>query len=327
MRIALVSALLALSVTASAGAASSAPVVPLPPGSMIAGVDVGGLGPKAAGAALHHALPRMWGGRIFVHARHHRVALTSFQAGQTIRYGAMVKQAFALAAAGKPVAVQLDRTLSRRRLTKAVDLVGRRVNKPARDARVRFGIAHIARYKARNGLAVDGSRLRRALVRELLRPHARRLVRPRLVRVAPRVTMRDLASRYATYISIDRGSFRLRLFKHLRHAATYPIAVGRAGLATPAGLHRILWKETNPAWHVPNSAWAGSLAGQTIPAGDPRNPIKARYMAVGSGFGIHGTAESWSIGTRASHGCIRMRIPDVIALYARTPVGTPVLIR
>jgi lipoprotein-anchoring transpeptidase ErfK/SrfK len=139
--------------------------------------------------------------------------------------------------------------------------------------------------------------------------------------------MRALARRYATYISIDRGSFRLRLFKYLRHAATYPIAVGRAGLATPAGLHHIQWKDSNPAWHVPNSAWAGSLAGQTIPPGDPRNPIKARYMAVGPGFGIHGTSESWSIGTRASHGCIRMRIPDVIALYARTPVGTPVLIR
>jgi len=29
---------------------------------------------------------------------------------------------------------------------------------------------------------------------------------------------------------------------------------------------------------------------------------------------------------RASHGCIRMHVPDVIALYKRVPLGTPVLI-
>jgi lipoprotein-anchoring transpeptidase ErfK/SrfK len=49
-------------------------------------------------------------------------------------------------------------------------------------------------------------------------------------------------------------------------------------------------------------------------------------MGLGGGVGIHGTGEDWSIGTRASHGCIRMHVPDVIALYNRTPLGTPVLI-
>jgi lipoprotein-anchoring transpeptidase ErfK/SrfK len=48
---------------------------------------------------------------------------------------------------------------------------------------------------------------------------------------------------------------------------------------------------------------------------------------VNGAVGIHGTAEEWSIGSRASHGCIRMRVSDVIELYRRVPVGTPVLIR
>jgi lipoprotein-anchoring transpeptidase ErfK/SrfK len=43
--------------------------------------------------------------------------------------------------------------------------------------------------------------------------------------------------------------------------------------------------------------------------------------------GIHGTAAEWSIGTAASHGCIRMRVADVIALYPKVPIGTAVLIR
>jgi lipoprotein-anchoring transpeptidase ErfK/SrfK len=107
---------------------------------------------------------------------------------------------------------------------------------------------------------------------------------------------------------------------------TYSIAVGMAGLETPAGIRQVLEKQVNPAWHVPNSPWAGSLAGQTIPASDPRDPIKARWLGLGDGVGIHGTAEDWSIGTRASHGCIRMHVSDVINLYPRVPVGTPVLI-
>jgi lipoprotein-anchoring transpeptidase ErfK/SrfK len=100
-----------------------------------------------------------------------------------------------------------------------------------------------------------------------------------------------------------------------------------AGLSTPAGLFSITSKQVNPAWHVPNAAWAGSLAGQVIPGGAPNNPLKARWLGITDGVGIHGTAEDWSIGSRASHGCIRMHVHDVIALYPRVPIGTPVLIR
>ena len=100
-----------------------------------------------------------------------------------------------------------------------------------------------------------------------------------------------------------------------------------AGLETPSGTYRIQDKQVDPAWHVPNSAWAGSLAGQVIPGGAPDNPLKARWMGIYDGVGIHGTAEDWSIGSQASHGCIRMHVSDVIDLYDRVSVGTQVLIR
>jgi lipoprotein-anchoring transpeptidase ErfK/SrfK len=99
-----------------------------------------------------------------------------------------------------------------------------------------------------------------------------------------------------------------------------------AGLSTPAGQFSITDKQVNPAWHVPNAAWAGSLAGQVIPGGAPNNPLRARWLGIRDGVGIHGTNEDWSIGSRASHGCIRMHVGDVIALYPRVPIGTPVLI-
>jgi lipoprotein-anchoring transpeptidase ErfK/SrfK len=97
------------------------------------------------------------------------------------------------------------------------------------------------------------------------------------------------------------------------------------GLETPAGLYHIQDKQVNPSWHVPNSAWAGDLAGKVIPPG-PQDPIKARWMGFNGGAGIHGTDVLGSLGSAASHGCVRMAIPDVEALYDQVDVGTPVFV-
>jgi lipoprotein-anchoring transpeptidase ErfK/SrfK len=84
-------------------------------------------------------------------------------------------------------------------------------------------------------------------------------------------------------------------------------------------------KAVNPSWFVPNKPWAGSLAGKVIPPG-PENPIKSRWMGIYDGAGIHGTSDTASIGTPASHGCIRMLIPEVEELYDQVPVRTPIYI-
>ena len=153
-----------------------------------------------------------------------------------------------------------------------------------------------------------------------------RLVRAELSKTAPKVTTARLAQRYTTILAVDRTHFRISLFKHLKRVQTYPIAVGQVGLETPAGQYTIQNKAVNPAWHVPNSAWAGSLAGQVIPGGAPNNPIKARWLGVYDGVGVHGTSDRGSIGSNASHGCIRMLIEDVEKLYDEVPVGTPIFI-
>jgi lipoprotein-anchoring transpeptidase ErfK/SrfK len=164
-------------------------------------------------------------------------------------------------------------------------------------------------------------------VDELWRPTQARTVRAHLLHPRPAVRTKTLRRIHRTYISVDRGSRTVRLFKRLRRVRTFRVAVGAAGYDTPAGLHHVLSKQRDPTWYVPNRAWAGSLAGQVIPPSDPRNPLEARFISLGGGVGFHGTADLASIGQAASHGCIRMTVPDVIALYNRTPVGTPVLIR
>jgi lipoprotein-anchoring transpeptidase ErfK/SrfK len=142
----------------------------------------------------------------------------------------------------------------------------------------------------------------------------------------PEVNKKELAQAYPRYIYIDRGSYTLRFYHHLKLEKSYSIAVGQQGLETPAGLYHALDKQVNPSWHVPNSAWAGSLAGQVIPPG-PSDPLKARWIGIFDGAGIHGTDDVGSLGSAASHGCVRMSIPDVIDLYDRVEVGDPIYIQ
>ena len=141
----------------------------------------------------------------------------------------------------------------------------------------------------------------------------------------PEITKSEVAAEYPSYLTLDRATFKLRLWRHLKLAKEYTVAVGMEGLETPEGLYEIQEKEVNPPWHVPDSAWAGDLAGKTIPPG-PEDPIKARWMGIYEGAGIHGTEETESLGTAGSHGCIRMAIPDVIELYPLVEVGTPIYI-
>jgi lipoprotein-anchoring transpeptidase ErfK/SrfK len=205
--------------------------------------------------------------------------------------------------------------------------VRRRIDRPAQDAEVAFTATGVQRVAERTGLRVDRRWLRDRVEAALLRPRpADRLITARVAKVAPDVTRDELADRHATVVTVDRASFTLRLFKRLKLVKSYPIAVGQVGLETPPGLYDIQNKAVDPAWSVPNSDWAGALAGSVIPGGVPENPLKARWLGIYNGVGIHGTAERASIGSNASHGCIRMLVEDVTDLYDRVPVGADVYI-
>ena len=169
--------------------------------------------------------------------------------------------------------------------------------------------------------------LRQRLAQALTVPGVGRRVKAPVSITRPKVTQAQLAHKYPVLLVADRTSFKLRLYKQLTLVKEYTVAVGAIGFDTPAGLYHIQNKEINPTWHVPNSAWAGDLAGTTVPGGVPDNPLKARWLGIFDGAGIHGTDETYSLGHAASHGCIRMAIPDVIELYDQVPVGAPDLHR
>jgi lipoprotein-anchoring transpeptidase ErfK/SrfK len=142
----------------------------------------------------------------------------------------------------------------------------------------------------------------------------------------PEVTTKDLADQYPVYLTVDRSSFQLKLWKNLELAKTYTVAIGAEGFDTPTGEYAIQDKAVDPTWNVPDSDWAGDLAGTVVPGGSADNPLKARWMGIYNGAGIHGTDDTASLGSAASHGCVRMSVPDVIDLYDQVPVGTPIYI-
>jgi hypothetical protein len=230
---------------------------------------------------------------------------------------------------GRPLdaSIPLHASISSAHVATIVGGVARVVDRPARDAHLTplplgTGV-HVVPSHA--GLAVKRRLLERDLSAALLRVDGSRVLPVPTHAVAPRWWTSTLERRYGTLILVSRETFTLRLFKHLKLAKTYRIAVGRAGLETPAGFYEINDKQVNPSWHVPLSAWAGDLAGRVIPPG-PDDPIKARWMGFFNGAGIHGTSETWSLGSAASHGCIRMAIPDVEQLYELVPLHTPIYV-
>jgi lipoprotein-anchoring transpeptidase ErfK/SrfK len=211
------------------------------------------------------------------------------------------------------------------RLDQRVRRLAKHVERPPQDADVDISTAGVKVVRSQRGLKVDTGALSRTLTQVLTTADAVRDVKVPATFVKPKVTTKEVAKKYPRIIVVNRGSFRLSLYEHLKPVKSYPIAVGMAGLETPAGLYHIQDKQVNPYWHVPNSAWAGSLAGQVIPPG-PGNPIQARWMGIYNGAGIHGTTDVGSLGSAASHGCVRMSIPDVEDLYDRVDVGTPVYV-
>ncbi len=309
-------------------------------GVPVAGIDLGGLSRHEAEAKLRRDFEQPLLEPVRVRYNGTPKTLTAAGSGVEVDVTGMVDEAvskshrgfFVFSAVRNALGVSRNEkianriTYSHEAVDNFVHRIARAHNRKALDARVTFSASGLGEVDGQVGVRVKERKLRRAIIAAFTNPELEHRIRVPVKRKRPSVERKDLAAKYPTALIIDRSGFKLRLYKNLKHSKTYPIAVGQVGLETPAGLYSIAEKQFNPAWHVPNSDWAGDLAGKTIPPGDPGNPIKARWLGIFGGVGIHGTSDSGSIGSAASHGCIRMLIPDVEDLYDRVPVGTPVYI-
>jgi len=309
-------------------------------GVSVNGVDVGGLTPERARAKLRAALLEPLNRPVTARFEGRRFTLTPERAEISIDIDGSVDRALARSREGNMLTrtwrevrgeeldedVTAEVSYSRAAVRHLVDRVERRLTIEPRDAELDLETGQVDPTPSRDGRSVRTNRLRREIQREILDDSGSRSVRVRTTVVEPKVTTADLKKKYPAIIVVNRSAFQLTLYKNLEPAKTYGIAIGAAGQETPTGLYSIANKAVNPAWSVPNSDWAGDLAGTVVPANDPSNPIKARWLGIYDGVGIHGTDVTSSIGSAASKGCLRMRIPEVIELYDQVPVGAPVYI-
>ena len=109
-------------------------------------------------------------------------------------------------------------------------------------------------------------------------------------------------------------------------ALRYPVAVGKFGKQW-RGMATVDGKYVEPAWAPPAEVKrAEPWLPNYIAGGSPHNPMGARALTLsGDQYAIHGTNRPGSIGTAASFGCIRMLNRDIVDLYDRVLVGTPVV--
>jgi lipoprotein-anchoring transpeptidase ErfK/SrfK len=223
----------------------------------------------------------------------------------------------------EPLTAELD--YSRSAINRFVRHVAEEVNREPVNASVEASSDSLGVVSGKAGRKLRDNKLTEDLEAAVLNASAPRTVVAKVRKTQPEVTKKDVAAEYPTYLTLDRSNFTLRLWENLENTRTYTVAVGQEGMETPEGLYSLQSKEENPTWHVPDSDWAGDLAGQVIPPG-PSNPLKARWMGIYEGAGIHGTSDTGSLGSAASHGCIRMDIPEVEELYELVEVGTPIYI-
>ena len=291
----------------------AAPPVLIQPGVTLAGVPVGGMSNEQAQAALRPAFAKPV--RLIYGDRRWRLQPSRFGSQVTIADG--VLQALgAQAGAAVPLVPEVDGQEVRR----FVDALDKRVSTLPKDAELE-GLKGLRPQfvQEKTGVKV----LRALTVQRIMR--ALQSTQLRRTRVAVKVLepARTVAE-FGAVIVIRRGANELRYYTGAKLMRKFGVATGQSVYPTPTGTFSIVDMQLNPWWLPPDSPWAAGK--KPIPPG-PGNPLGTRWMGISSpAVGIHGTPDAASIGYSASHGCIRMRIPDAEWVFNHVKVGSPVRI-
>jgi lipoprotein-anchoring transpeptidase ErfK/SrfK len=282
------------------------------PGVTIGGVAVGGLSPDDAYLAVGDSFSRPL---VLIVARHRLAPLPS-QLGAVARIGEAVSRARSAAPGARiPLGVQVRRGRVRAFVAKLAKRFDAAPVKP------RLFLRRLQPWiaKSRPGRTLYRGRAEEAIAGALLaNKHGPLVLRQKTI--LPAVTRAS----FGPVIVIRRASNQLHLYRGMRPWRLFPIATGQSSYPTPLGRFTIVVKWRNPWWYPPSSPWATGR--KPVPPG-PGNPLGTRWMGLSApGVGIHGTPDAASIGYSASHGCIRMGIPDAEWLFGRVEIGTTVFI-
>jgi lipoprotein-anchoring transpeptidase ErfK/SrfK len=312
-------------------------------GVTIGGVDVGGLKREAAEAKLRREILEPLNQAVTVDHGSKRWQLSAREAKVATNIDATVDEALLRSregnilkrtwrgVTGKQLDARLEPqvTYSDAAIIRLLDRVRRSIDRPAMNATIKFAVSGPQTTPSHEGLALDATSLHKKIKAALVAPDAKRRFSAVTHHVAPKVSTQQLINQNSTTLVVNREQFKLTVYKDLKAVKSYSVAIGAIGRDTPAGLYHIQNKAVNPAWTKPYSDWVPKdEQGTVVPGGTAANPLKARWLGIFNGAGIHGVdpSEYGSIGHAASHGCVRMRIEDVEDLYPRVPVGAPIFI-
>jgi lipoprotein-anchoring transpeptidase ErfK/SrfK len=305
--------LIALAAAGTVAEAASPPPKKIAPWVKIEGVKVGGLNPYIA----YRKLTTAYNKPVRFALGQERWARSPTSLGAVADIDGAIEQALeARAGEAVSIGVRVDPELVRRYVTSLdkryriepenAELTGLVASKPA------ISSEKVGR-EVRRGLMTRAiaSRLSSTVRRPL--PLAFRELKPTVTK-----------AEFGPVIVIQRGANLLTLYDAETVVRTFGVATGSAQYPSPAGTWSIVDKQRNPWWRPPDSDWAKDA--KPIPPG-PGNPLGTRWMGLSAAaVGIHGTPDAASIGYSASHGCIRMRVPEAEWLFEQVDIGTPVVI-
>jgi len=304
-----------------------------PEGTTVCGVDAGGQTKAVAVARCESELAEVADKPLSLKIDDEVYPITPEQIGLRLNYTAMVDDAYARAwnvnvfermarrflkkpkAISAPVAAEYDEELLGQFVLAAMGSIDR----PPHDAYidVSTGIGKVV--PAVDGRKADYEQLL-AQAKEALGT-SERTVNVQVERSPPTLTDEG----FGRYILVNLGSHTLSLYDRDTLLASYTVATGSPEWPTCLGQWAIMKMEKNPIWHNRGADWSKNMP-ESIPPG-PGNPLGTRAMHInGGGVMIHGTSSTWSLGRSVSHGCIRMSIGDVEALFEEVGYNTPVYI-
>ncbi len=304
---------IALAAIASGAAAPSAkrPAI-VPAGVTIGGVRVGGLTSEQARSAVSWWYNRPL--RFVFQGKHWSIKPSALGASVDTDWAV---QRVLKAAPGQRLSLRVN--VDERRVRRYVRALDGRLSVPAENATATLTGLRPVIHPGKPGLALSRRKTRQRLQAALAVAYRSQL-RPVSKTVAPELTRNG----FGAVIVIHRGSNVLHLYNGERPWRVFRVATGQAIYPTPLGSWHIVDMQRNPWWRPPDSPWAQGL--KPIPPG-PGNPLGTRWMGLdAAGVGMHGTPDAASIGYSASHGCIRMEIPDAEWLFSHVHIGTLVFI-
>jgi lipoprotein-anchoring transpeptidase ErfK/SrfK len=303
------------------------------PGASVAGVDVSGMSPGKALQAVRAEISSKLDRRITVSFKDRSWSATPRQLGASSNARTAVRRA--VAASGSlgfveqarirwlgeefsfkaPVSISYPKAEARQK----IETIAQEVNRKPVDASLDYSTGFVKIRPDREGVEVLVGKSHEDLV------HA---IRNGSDNVRLTVDIQKPATTTAAFddvLLVRIGENRLYHYEDGKIEDIYPVATGQPSYPTPTGVFEVTEKRYMPTWINPDPTGWGASMPESIGPG-PSNPLGTRALNwSASGIRFHGTLATSSLGTQASHGCVRMSMPDVEHLYDKVDVGTPIV--